>query len=138
MEPSLERGWRVRVEPLRGDPEPGALVLFQTASGYLLHRVLHLSRQRDGSFVFHRGDAQGGIGMIRANAALGRVTAVLSPSGEPVPTLESLPAERRRAFERARARSRAFARARAVALGLGLVGTPLARLGRRALRRLLR
>jgi len=137
MEPSLLRGWRVRVAPLQGVPRPGELVLFQTESGHLLHRVVHSSRFRDGSWVFHRGDGGGRIGSSPAASAVGRVVAIIDPPGHPLPTLDRIPPRRRRAFQAARSRARLYAACRRLAQALHLDGTPAARLGGHWLRRLL-
>jgi hypothetical protein len=127
MKPSLLRGWRVRVIPLNGDPEPGAIVLFDTRSGHLIHRALHTARFRDGAWVFHQGDAGGRFGLIPTASALGRVAAIISPADLPLPTLDRLTHERRAAFYAARLRARIFSGCRGAAHKLGLFGTPAAR-----------
>jgi hypothetical protein len=137
MEPSLRRGWKVRVEPVSADPEPGALVVLETRSGHLLHRVLHVARFRDGVWLFHRGDAGGRVGMTPGGAVVGRVIAVLLPPDQRLPTLDRLSPTASRTFVRARIRSRLYAACRAVAHSMGLFGTPAARLGGRLFARLL-
>ena len=128
----------MRAGPLCADPRPGEIVVIQTRSGPLVHRVLCSARHRDGGWVFHRGDGGGRIGQSPAAAAVGCVEAILVPPGTQLPTVNRLPWRLRQAFRWARARAWLYAACRLAAHALGFRATSVARLGGRMLRWLLR
>jgi len=124
MEPSLRRSWRVRIAPAEV-VSSGDVILFRGRSELVLHRVVEAF---DDNLV-HRGDAGGGMGLIRRTQVLGRAVEVVSPP-EPFPVLDRLPPSARASFERARRRARAYALLRRAAVRAGLDRTPLRGLAR--------
>jgi hypothetical protein len=122
MEPSLRRSWRVRVAPA-AEISCGDVILFKGRSALVLHRVVGAFDD----YVVHRGDAGGGMGLVRREEVLGRAIEVVSPP-EPFPDLDRLPPPVRASFARARRRARAYAFVRRIAVRAGLDRTPLRRL----------
>jgi hypothetical protein len=120
MEPSLGRGWRVVVEPTADPLCPGDIVLIRGAQGNLVHRVVHVADFHAGTRVFHRGDAGGGTGLSLVDDVLGRVTAIVAPPDQPLPTVERLSATLARRLRGARVRCRLYALTRQLAEGLAV------------------
>src|SRR3954447_19924226 len=91
MEPSLLKGWKVRIEPTNDAPRAGDVVLLRCASGFVIHRVVHVFRLAGRVHVFHRGDGEGRTGLAGGDEVVGRASAVLVPRGD-VPDLVRLDA----------------------------------------------
>jgi hypothetical protein len=124
MEPSLRRSWRVRVAPAV-EISSGDVILFEGRSELVLHRVV----EAFDDCLVHRGDAGGGMGLIRRGQVLGRAIEVVSPPA-PFPVLDRLAPAERASFERARRRARAYALLRRLGVRARLDRTPLRGLAR--------
>jgi hypothetical protein len=119
MAPTIPEGSRVWVVPLERAPASGEICLFRTASGWLVHRVIHVARLADDRWVFHRGDGAGRLGIASLSAVAGRVEAVLGAAGVSRPG--PVPAA---ALYRGRLRCRFYAASRRAAERLGLAKCP--------------
>jgi hypothetical protein len=130
MSPTIERGVKVKVEPVPGDLHPGdiVLVLSEDGSELLLHRIVHLFSKGQSRHVIHQGDApKSTFAVSPREAVVARAIAFPLKPSRPLPTLEQLgPA----ALARFRRRRRA-----AVLYAVGYRMTESLRLGDRALTR---
>jgi hypothetical protein len=150
MAPGLRPGWRLRVVPIDGAPAPGDVVVLRSgvglagaadgtrqsnrtgaesspraldgaaAAAFVVHRVVWIGDAGGRRLVFHRGDADGRIGVTTPEAVVGRVAGVLgapdvAAAATAVPALDSLAASQRRAFARAQRRCRAYVALRRLA-----------------------
>jgi hypothetical protein len=83
MSPTLERGWKVLVEPLDRPLESGDVILLDCPSGRVIHR--YLGAVTWGSpprkHVIHAGDSSVLPGIAPASRVSGRVSAVVWPAG---------------------------------------------------------
>jgi hypothetical protein len=127
MEPSLMRGWTLRVVPIDSAIEPGEIVLLDTGANLIVHRALHRFRAAGRDWLFHRGDGGGESAWIERRRVLGRVTAVLSPAATPFPALDRLPPPILEAFDRAAHRCRVLAALLIVGYRLRLDRLPFGR-----------
>ena len=116
MSPTLERGWKVLVEPLEAPPEPGDVVLIDGTTGYIVHRCLGMVTlgsppQKQVVHVIHAGDSPSARpGVVPASRVTGRVRAIVRPDGRRLPALEELPQQTRRRLSRFRSRWELYAR----------------------------
>jgi hypothetical protein len=113
MMPSLELGWKVRVEPITGDIAPGDIILIDNGGPRtILHRALHVF-ERDGiPVVIQRGDAGGPLTVTPLQNVVGRAVAILSPAHIPFPTAGRLQAATRSRFLRVQRAARSYVRLR--------------------------
>jgi hypothetical protein len=141
MSPSLERGAKLRVEPVGGDLHAGDIVLIATGEGHnlLLHRVMHLFSEGGRRFVIHQGDAPSSTFAICAReAVIGRATGFSPQRLRRLPTLENLKPEARARFERRRRACAFFSLGRRLMTSLRLGDRKLTRRLARAFRTLAR
>jgi hypothetical protein len=110
MEPSLQRGWTVRVRPLEQEPVPGDVLLFRSEGQLLVHRIVFAGSWRGLARLLHVGDAGGRVGMTGRENALGLVVGVVHPEGQPSLTLDQLDRRTMRRFAWARLRGHVYAR----------------------------
>jgi hypothetical protein len=138
MAPSLAKTWTVLIEATDGrPPHTGDVALFGSEGALTLHRVVRTFDRQGRLFFFHRGDGRGRMAIADGGTILGRAVAVLSPPGEPFPTLERLDASTGHRFSRARARSRIYLACLRLAEGTHVTGWPLARAVARLIQRAL-
>ncbi len=138
MAPSLERGWRVRVEPATGAAAaPGEVLLLEGEGRLILHRAIAVFTRSGERLVFHRGDGGGRIGFARADAIRGRAVAILHPPGRPFPHGAVLDKATRRRLAVAGARCRLFIWCWRLATAARVDGSGTARVAGRLLRRAL-
>ena len=126
MSPTLERGWKVLVEPiepielLKAPPEPGDVILIECKTGYVVHRCLGtvtLGSPLDERppervvHVIHAGDSPSARpGIVLASQVRGLVRAVVRPEGKQQLSLHQLPLETQRRLSRFRSRWELYAR----------------------------
>ena len=111
MSPSLQRGWRVRVEPVSAEVCAGDILLLDFGGPRpVLHRAVHLFTREGAPFVIQRGDAGGPLTVSHLGSVVGRATAILSPSETKMPSVERLPPAVGRRFRRAGRWARLYAR----------------------------
>jgi hypothetical protein len=128
MAPSLERGWRVRIEPAtEAAAAPGEVLLLKGEGGLVLHRVVAVFTRHGERLVFHRGDGGGRIGLARPDAIRGRAVAVLHPTSRPIPQGAQLDRTTRRHLAVARARCRVFMACWRLATATRVDGSAVAR-----------
>lgn len=127
MEPSLPRGWLVRVGPAAGPLRPGDIVLIQTSGEPVIHRAAHVFTHRGAEWVLHVGDRGGLPGLVCARGILGRAEAIVQPMGAELPTLERIGGETRARFERVARRCRWYALCWRTGKDLGMAGGPVSR-----------
>ena len=117
MSPTLERGWKVLVEPLDRPLEVGDVILLDCPGGRVIHR--YLGSVTWGSppqeHVIHAGDASALPGIAPASRVSGRVCVVVFPSGQRVRSLSELPSADRLRLSRFVARWELYARLRKLA-----------------------
>ena len=95
MSPTLERGWKVRVEPLDRPVEPGDVVLIETDRGPVVHRCLGVLTWGvpPRSYVVHAGDASRRPGVVPESHIRARVAAVFLPRERALPRPSDLAPE---------------------------------------------
>jgi hypothetical protein len=141
MTPSLERGAKLRVQPVEDELHPGDIVLIATGQAHelLLHRVMYLFSEGGERFVIHQGDAPSStFATCPREAVIGRAIGFSPPRRQPLPTLENLPPEGRARFERRRRACAFFSLGRRLMSSLRLGDRKLARRIGRAFRSLAR
>jgi len=141
MTPSLERGAKLRVEPVGGDLHAGDIVLIATGEGYdlLLHRVMHVFSEGGQRFVVHQGDAPTStFATCLREAVIGRATGFVPQRAQRLPTLENLSAEALARFVRRRRACAFFSLGRRLMSSLRLGDRKLTRRLGRAFRALAR
>ena len=103
MRPSLEPGWKVRIEPIRGEIAAGDVLLIDNGGPRpILHRAVHVGEREGMPVVIQRGDAGGPLVATPLASVVGRAVAVLSPEAAPAPSLDALDSRSLRRFRRAR------------------------------------
>jgi hypothetical protein len=141
MTPSLERGAKLRVEPVAGDLHAGDIVLIATGEGHdlLLHRVMHLFSEGGERFVIHQGDAPGStFSTCPRDAVIGRATGFSPQRLQRLPTLDNLSPEARARFARRRRTCAFFSLGRRLMSSLRLGDRKLTRRLARAFRAIAR
>ena len=81
---------KVRVDPAFSSLLPGDVVVYQSSSEFVTHRVLHVVRHNGDGRVIQRGDSSRRPGVIALDSVVGKVTAVNSP-GPGFPVCRSSP-----------------------------------------------
>lgn len=140
MSPTLERGWKVLVEPLDRPLEPGDVILLDCPGGRVIHR--YLGAVTWGSppqrHVIHAGDSSVLPGIAPASRVSGRVCAVVCPGGQHLRSLHELPRADRLRLSRFVAHWELYARLRQLADAVPglhrLLGSATGRAIRRSLR----
>jgi hypothetical protein len=130
MSPAIERGAKVKVEPIPGELHPGDIVLVLTddASELLLHRLVHLFSKGESRYVIHQGDApKSTFATCLRAAVVGRAISFPHTPSRPLPTLEQLDPAALARFQRRRRAAALYAVGHRMAEAL--------RLGDRALTR---
>lgn len=80
MHPTLQMGWWVYVEPVRGDDlKPGAIAVFRGDRYLTVHRLVWIERHPEGDTLVFRGDYNRLRERVPGSAVLGRVVAVGIP-----------------------------------------------------------
>lgn len=105
MSPAIERGAKVKVEPVPGEIHPGDIVLVLTddASELLLHRIVHLFSKGENRYVIHQGDApKSTFATCPRAAVIGRAISFALKPSRPLPTLEQLDPAALARFQRRR------------------------------------
>jgi hypothetical protein len=135
MAPALQRGERVGVQAITSELEPGEIVLIArdpstTADGsapFVLHRVMHVFRERGRTYVMHQGDAPGTeFGTCAREAVIARAWS-RHGDARPYPSLDWLDPATRTRFRRRQRLCVWFARARRLTLVVGIHQRPLPR-----------
>jgi hypothetical protein len=105
MSPAIEKGTKVKVEPVPGELHPGDIVLVLTDDGseLLLHRIVHLFSKGESRYVIHQGDARKSTFATCPRAAvIGRAISFALKPSRPLPTLEQLDPASLARFQRRR------------------------------------
>jgi hypothetical protein len=105
MSPVIERGTKVKVEPVPGELHPGDIVLVLTDDGseLLLHRIVHLFSKGESRYVIHQGDApKSTFATCPRAAVIGRAISFALKPSRPLPTLEQLDPASLARFQRRR------------------------------------
>ena len=105
MSPAIERGAKVKVEPVPGEIHPGDIVLVLTDDGseLLLHRIVHLFSKGEDRYVIHQGDApKSSFATCLRGAVIGRAISFALKPSRPLPTLEQLEPAALARFQRRR------------------------------------
>lgn len=114
MSPTLERGWKVLVEPLDGPLASGEVILIEGGAGNVIHR--YLGSVSWGApcreYVVHAGDSSAMAGVALASQVRGRVRTVLHPAARRLLSAADLPPAARRRHRRFLVRWRIYARLR--------------------------
>jgi Peptidase S24-like len=93
MTPTIERGTKLRVEPVAGDLRPGDIVLILNSSEdeLVLHRVMHLFSEEGQRYVIHQGDApRSDFATCPREAVVGRAVGFPLTPARLLPTLDVL------------------------------------------------
>ena len=141
MAPPIERGHKLRVEPVFGDLQVGEIVVIALGEGYdlALHRVMHLFSDGGQRFVIHQGDAPtSAFATCARERVIGRATGFVSPRLQRLPTLTNLTPEARARFARRRRACALFSLGRRMMSSLRLGDRKLTRRLGRAFRMLAR
>lgn len=114
MSPTLERGWKVLVEPLDGPLAWGEVILIEGGAGNVIHRYLgSVSWGAPGrEYVVHAGDSSAMAGVALASQVRRRVKTVLHPAARRLLPLADPPPAARRRHRRFLARWQVYARLR--------------------------
>jgi signal peptidase I len=81
MHPTLQMGWRVHVQPARGeDLRPGEIAVFRGDHHLTIHRLVWIERGPSGTMLVFRGDYNRVRERVPPGAVLGRAIAVEAPS----------------------------------------------------------
>src|SRR5262245_14259393 len=81
MHPTLQMGWRVHVQPARGeDLRPGEIAVFRGEHHLVIHRLVWIERGPEGTMLVFRGDYNRVRERISPAAVLGRAIAIEAPS----------------------------------------------------------
>jgi hypothetical protein len=141
MAPPIERGNKLRVEPVFGDLQVGEVVVIAIGEGHdlALHRVMHLFSDGGQRFVIHQGDAPtSAFATCARERVIGRATGFVSPRLQRLPTLANLTPEARARFARRRRACALFSLGRRMMSSLRLGDRKLTRRLGRAFRMLAR
>jgi hypothetical protein len=143
MTPPIERGSKLRVEPVFGDLQVGDIVVIALGEGQrddlTLHRVMHLFSDGGQRFVIHQGDAPASaFAACARERVIGRATGFVPPRLQRLPTLANLPPEARARFARRRRACALFSLGRRMMSSLRLGDRKLTRRLGRAFRMLAR
>jgi hypothetical protein len=141
MTPPLERGSKLRVEPVFGDLQVGDIVVIALGEGHdlALHRVMHLYSDGGQRFVVHQGDAPASaFAACGRERVIGRATGFVPPRLQRLPTLANLNPEARARFARRRRACALFSLGRRMMTSLRLGDRKLTRRLGRAFRMLAR
>ena len=143
MAPPIERGHKLRVEPVFGDLQVGEIVVIALGEGQrddlTLHRVMHLFSDGGQRFVIHQGDAPtSAFATCARERVIGRATGFVSPRLQRLPTLANLTPEARARFARRRRACALFSLGRRMMSSLRLGDRKLTRRLGRAFRMLAR
>jgi hypothetical protein len=141
MMPPLERGAKLRIEPVLGDLQVGDIVVIAVGEGHdlALQRVMHLFSDGGRRFVIHQGDAPGSaFAACAREQVIGRATGFVPPRLHRLPILENLTPEARARFARRRRACALFSLGRRMMSSLRLGDRKLARRLGRAFRMLAR
>jgi len=137
MSPAIERGAKVKVEPVPGEIHPGDIVLVLTEDGseLLLHRIVHLFSKGESRYVIHQGDApKSTFATCLREAVVGRAISFALKPSRPLPTLEQLDPAALARFQRRRRAAALYAvghrMTEALRLGDGALTRRLARIYR--------
>ena len=81
MHPTLQMGWRVHVQPARGeDLRPGEIAVFRGEHHLTIHRLVWIERGPAGTMLVFRGDYNRVRERVSPEAVLGRAFAIEAPS----------------------------------------------------------
>lgn len=141
MTPPLERGAKLRIEPVLGDLQVGDIVVVAVGEGHdlALQRVMHLFSDGGQRFVVHQGDAPAApFAACARDRVIGRATGYAPRRAEQLPTLDNLPPEARARFDRRRRACALFSLGRRMMSSLKLGDRKLTRRLGRAFRMLAR
>ncbi len=141
MAPPIERGNKLRVEPVFGDLQVGDVVVIALGEGHdlTLHRVMHLFSDGGQRFVIHQGDAPtSAFATCARERVIGRATGFVSPRLQRLPTLANLTPEARARFDRRRRACALFSLGRRMMSALRIGDRKLTRRLGRAFRMLAR
>lgn len=137
MSPAIEKGAKMKVEPVPGDLHPGDIVLVLTEDGseLLLHRIVHLFSKGESRYVIHQGDApKSTFATCLREAVVGRAISFALKPSRPLPTLEQLDPSALARFQRRRRAAALYAvghrMTESLRLGDGALTRRLARLYR--------
>lgn len=95
MSPTLERGWKVLVEPLDRRMTQGDVVLLEAENGCVIHRYLGTVTWGlpPREYFVEAGDSSARPGVVPPCHVKGRVTRVIRPYGQRLLRLDELPTE---------------------------------------------
>ncbi|HXH27854.1 MAG TPA: S24/S26 family peptidase, partial [Candidatus Polarisedimenticolia bacterium] len=80
MHPTLQMGWRVFIEPVRGeDLRVGEIAVFRTERHLAVHRLVWRERHASSESLYFRGDYNRSRERVTPDAVIGRVVAVEVP-----------------------------------------------------------
>src|SRR5262245_34617964 len=81
MHPTPQMGWRVILQPVRGeDLRPGAIAVFRTEHHLTGHRLVWIEEGPQGTMLVFRGDYNRVRERVAPEAVLARAIAVEAPS----------------------------------------------------------
>lgn len=81
MHPTLQMGWRVILEPARGeDLRPGEIAVFRGEYHLTIHRLVWIETGPEGPMLVFRGDYNRVRERVHPAAVLGRAIAIEAPS----------------------------------------------------------
>ena len=81
MHPTLQMGWRVILEPVRGvDLKPGQIAVFRSEHHLTIHRLVWIETGPEGPMLVFRGDYNRVRERVHPAAVLARAVAVENPS----------------------------------------------------------
>ena len=81
MHPTLQMGWRVHVQPARGEElRPGEIAVFRGEHHLVIHRLVWIEKGPQGTLLVFRGDYNRVRERVAPEAVLGRAIAVEAPS----------------------------------------------------------
>jgi len=141
MTPTIERGTKLRIEPVAEDLCPGDIVLILTSNGdeLVLHRVIHLFAEGGQRYVIHQGDALcSDFAACPREAVVGRAGGFPLAPGRLLPTLEVLDPAALTRFQRRRRVARLYSLGRRTKFWFRLSNCALTRRGVFRLARLYR
>jgi len=141
MAPLIERGSKLRIEPVFGDLQVGDIVVIAIGEGHdlALQRVMHLFSDGGQRFVIHQGDAPASpFTACAREKVIGRANGFVPPRLPRLPTLENLTPEARARFDRRRRACALFSLGRRMMSSLRMGDRKLTRRLGRAFRMLAR
>jgi len=82
MAPTLEKGWKVKIEPKASQNiAVGEVIVFTCRVGLIMHRLVGRFQEQDRFYFIHKGDNSRRAGIVDSKNVIGVVHEAITPAG---------------------------------------------------------